>query len=98
MKETLPVTLNIFGKEYKIACSQDEREDLILSAQLLDQQMTEIRDSGKVIGTDRIAVMAALNITHELKALQKQSQFSGHGLGEHLAALRHKIESVLDLP
>lgn len=95
---TVPITLNIFGKEYKIACGQDERDDLIASAQHLNQQMIEVRDSGNIIGTDRIAVMAALNIVHELKALQKQSQFSGHGIGEHLAQLRLKIESVLDHP
>ena len=93
---TEPITLVIFGKEYKIACAKNEREDLMTSAQQLDQQMMEIRDSGRVSGSDRIAVMAALNIAHELKLLQKQGHYSDHGLGEHIAALRHKIESVLD--
>lgn len=97
MKEsTLPVTVNIFGKEYKIACSKGEREDLLNSAQQLDQQMLEIRDTGKVVGTDRIAVLAALNFAHELKSAQKESDYVDRGLSTHLVALRHKIESVLN--
>ena len=100
MKEsTLPVIVNILGKEYKISCGHDERKELINSAQQLDQQMMEIRDSGKVIGNERIAVMAALNIAHELNLLHKQGHFSGNaelGFVDHVTALRHKIESVLD--
>ena len=62
-----PVLIKILGKDYKIACSEDEQESLLRSAQALDDQMRTIRDSGKVSGADRIAVMAALNLTHELR-------------------------------
>jgi cell division protein ZapA len=95
-ESTLPITVNIFGKEYKIACGKGEREDLLTSAQQLDQQMLEIRDTGKVVGTDRIAVLAALNLAHELKTTQKQSHYTDRGLSAHLVALRQKIESVLN--
>ena len=96
MEESVPVTLKILGKEYKIACTVNEREDLLTSAQLLDKEMRELRDSGKVIGPDRIAVMAALNLAHELKQEQKQNEILSKGLGERLTQLRHNIETILE--
>ncbi|HTR58686.1 MAG TPA: cell division protein ZapA [Casimicrobiaceae bacterium] len=56
----------ILGREYRIACKESEREELQQAVQFLDRRMREIRDSGKVAGTERIAVMAALNIAHDL--------------------------------
>ena len=96
MEESVPVSLKILGKDYKIACTVDEREGLLSSAQLLDEEMRELRDSGKVIGPDRIAVMAALNLAHELKQVQKQNELLSKGLGERLAQLRDKIENILE--
>jgi len=60
------VSIHILDKEYLVACPEDERQDLLASADYLDKKMREIRDSGKVVGQDRLAVMAALNIAHEL--------------------------------
>lgn len=60
------VTVRLLDKEYQIACPDDERDALMESAELLHRKMKEIRDSGKVIGVDRIAVMAALNLCHEM--------------------------------
>ena len=60
------VSVRILEKEYQVACPAEERDDLLRSAELLNRKMREIRDSGKVIGLDRIAVMAALNLTNEL--------------------------------
>ena len=95
MEESVPVSLKILGKDYKIACTVDEREGLLSSAQLLDEEMRELRDTGKVIGPDRIAVMAALNLAHELKQVQKQNELLSKGLGDRLAQLRDKIENIL---
>ena len=61
---TLEVT--IFGREYKVACNENERAELAEAVAYLDRKMREIRDRGKVAGIDRIAVMAALNIAHDL--------------------------------
>lgn len=91
-----PVSIKILGKDYRIACSKDEEETLILSAQELDDQMREIRDTGTVNGIDRIAVMAALNLTHELRQAQSKSSNSKNSFPKQLAILRHKIESVLE--
>ncbi|HHQ41848.1 MAG TPA: cell division protein ZapA, partial [Chromatiales bacterium] len=68
-EEPVLVTVRILDREYRVACPPGEREDLMASARHLDQLMREIRDSGKVIGLDRIAVMAALNMAHELLEL-----------------------------
>lgn len=90
------VTLNILGKEYKIACEPQERQGLLESAQQLDKQMRQIRDSGKVNGADRIAVMAALNLAHELYAIKKQNDTLRQSLNMALASMSHKIENVLE--
>lgn len=60
------VSVKILDKEYQVACPADQEAELLTSARYLDQQMRSIRESGKVIGLERIAVMAALNISHEL--------------------------------
>lgn len=66
MSEPLTVILHILDKEYRISCPPEERNNLELAARHLDTKMRDIRNSGKVIGVDRIAVMAALNISHEM--------------------------------
>jgi cell division protein ZapA len=60
------VTVKILDKEYQVACPEEQEAELVVSAKYLDKQMRGIRDSGKVIGLERIAVMAALNISYEL--------------------------------
>ena len=60
------INVKILEKEYQIACPADERKALVDSAELLNIKMREIRDSGKVVGLDRIAVMAALNMANDL--------------------------------
>ena len=95
-KKLQPVSLTIMGKEYKIACAADEQSDLIRSAGQLDMQMRQMRDSGKVAGADRIAVMAALNLAHELQMIKSQNAALNQTLNECLAKMTHKIENVLE--
>ncbi len=73
-KEPAHVTVRILEKEYFVSCPQEERADLLDSAEYLNKKMREIRDTGKVVGADRIAVMAALNMANELLRLRKQDQ------------------------
>jgi cell division protein ZapA len=94
--------VKLLDKEYAVACPPDAREALLDSARLLDSKMREIRDSGKIIGTERIAVMAALNLAHEL-LLQRdmQSVQSGKaGISDdiryRLRMLQERIEAVLE--
>jgi cell division protein ZapA len=84
------------GKEYKIVCDEEEQDDLIQSAQQLDVQMRKMRDSGKIAGPDRIAVMAALNLAHELQVMKNQNTQLTKKLSESLAKLSSKIENVLE--
>lgn len=65
-EELARVTVRILDKEYQVACPEDERAVVMESAELLNRKMQEIRASGKVVGLDRVAVMAALNLSHEI--------------------------------
>lgn len=66
------LTIRILGRDYPVACPPDERETLLASAEFLSRRMQTIRKKGKTLGVDRIAVMAALNTTRELLALQQE--------------------------
>ena len=95
-KESSVVSLTILSKEYKIACDIDEQELLIESAKQLDEKMRKIRNAGKINGDDRIAVMVALNMAHELQLLQHENEKLNQNLNECLSNMRHKIENVLE--
>ena len=97
MSSTLPyVSLMIMGKEYRIACDATEQDDLIVSAQQLDVQMRKMRDSGKITGPDRIAVMASLNLAHELQLMKNKNIALNQRMNEYLSRLTSKIDKVLD--
>ena len=66
MSQPNTVTVRILDKDYQVACPEEQEADLVVSAKYLDKQMRAIRETGKVIGLERIAVMAALNISYEL--------------------------------
>jgi cell division protein ZapA len=89
------VSVHILDKEYLVACGEEERQELLASASYLDQKMREIRDSGKVIGADRIAVMAALNIAHELLTQGDPGSEQNREMSLRLQRLHDKIEGVL---
>lgn len=72
MSTTRNVTVTILDKDYQVACPADQEAELVVSASYLDKQMRSIRENGKVIGLERIAVMAALNISHELLQASEQ--------------------------
>ncbi|CCE24965.1 MULTISPECIES: cell division protein ZapA [Methylotuvimicrobium] len=91
------VTLEILGKEYKIACEPEEQDGLIESARQLDRKMRQIRDSGKVSGADRIAVMAALNMAHELHLAESRNRELELHLADSLIKMSNKIENVLEI-
>jgi cell division protein ZapA len=63
--KTVSLDVTIMGREFRVSCPENERLSLIEAASYLDRKMREIRDTGKVIGVERIAIMAALNITHD---------------------------------
>lgn len=94
------VSVHILDKDYQVACPEGQQEDLMISARYLDRQMRTIRDTGKVIGLERIAVMAALNISHELlQATQQateQATQAASGLDHQaIAGLQDKLDNAL---
>jgi cell division protein ZapA len=90
-----PITVHILDKEYKVACTPEERKALQASAQMLDGKMREIRNQAGVVGLDRVAVMAALNMAHELLQLRGQSETFHASLGQRLKSLEDKLASRL---
>jgi len=92
--KTLDVT--IMGRTYKVACSEGEREALISAVAYLDRKMTEIKSAGRVASAERIAVMAALNITHELLSSRNNvSGFDIEGLRRRMAAMEATLDQAL---
>jgi cell division protein ZapA len=88
------ITVQILDKEYQVACPPEREAELMVSARYLDKQMRNIRDSGKVIGLERIAVMAALNISFELLQASEQSTGAA-GSGEAVANMHRKLDDAL---
>jgi cell division protein ZapA len=90
------VSVRILEKEYQFSCPVDERAALLDSAEFLNAEMKKIRDSGKVIGLDRIAVMAALNMANELLRLRSREDSPGPEAVNRLRVLRERIETTLE--
>ena len=89
------VNVKILDKEYQVAGKADERADLLDSAELLNTKMQEIRDSGKVTGLDRIAIMAALNLANELIQLRGHEEALESDAAVRIQAMRERVESAL---
>jgi cell division protein ZapA len=92
---TKGVTVKILAKDYQIACPEDQTHHLIDAAMMLDDRMKEIRNSGRVIGLERIAVMAALNLAHELLKLKSETQHMSDDTERRLLQLHDKIDDAL---
>ena len=92
----ITVSAKILSKEYTIACPPEEREALKRSVSHVDKQMQEIRNGGKVIGAERIAVMAAINIAHEMLKSQSQVQSIDADVITRLDELQAQIDASLD--
>jgi cell division protein ZapA len=90
------VSVRILEKEYHITCPHEERSDLLDSAEFLNLKMREIRDSGKVVGLDRIAVIAALNMANELIRFRNRDSNLDSDVGGRLRILRERVESALE--
>ena len=89
------VSVRILDKEYQVACPADERTDLLDSAEILNSKMREIRDSGRIVGLDRIAVMAALNMANDLMHAKARDQQLEGDISERLKSISDRVDSVL---
>jgi len=86
-QKTSSLDVNILDREFRVACPDDEREELQDAVAYLDKKMREIRDTGKIASVERIAIMAALNIAHELLTTRV-------GGGFDLADLKRRMQSM----
>lgn len=89
------ISVRLLDREYQVACPADERSALLDSAEYLDSKMREVRDSGKVVGLDRIAVISALNLANELIALRRTGSVVDGDIGAKLRSLRERVETAL---
>ena len=87
----MPVTISILDKDYRIACEPAAQTGLLECARLLDERMREVRQNGKVIGADRIAVMAALNLLYDFKQTYESNQQDQ----ERLAGIQNRVAAAV---
>ena len=89
------VTVRILEKEYHVACPANEKSALLASAELLNKKMRDIRESGKVVGLDRVAVMAALNLANELLETKGQDAELKDIVGLRIKSMRERLDEAL---
>ena len=95
-KANEPVAVSILGKDYRISCEPGAEDELVSASRFLDARMREVRSSGKVIGTDRIAVMVALNLAHELLKEKSDQDSAASSANKRIRSLRERIEIALN--
>jgi cell division protein ZapA len=95
LSEQTRVNVKILEKEYQIGCAPEDRAALLESAEMLNAKMREIRDGGRVVGLERIAVMAALNLANELLRSRGRGDSLETKARARVKAMRERVESAL---
>jgi cell division protein ZapA len=90
-----PVSVHILDREYMVACPPDERDGLRSAASLLDGRLRELRNAARSATPERVAVLAALNLAHELLQLRTKQGSTSHVVDAELAAVRIKLDAAL---
>ncbi|MBB3855105.1 cell division protein ZapA [Xanthomonas arboricola] len=98
MSNNEPVSVRILDREYTVGVTAEERESLTAAARLLDLRMREIRGSNRMAAVDRVAVLAALNLAHELQQLRDQQALYDRELANTLDSLNRRLDSASDTP
>lgn len=98
MSNNQPVSIRLLDREYTVGCEPDERDSLLNAAKLLDSKMREIRGSNRMAALDRVAVLAALNLAHELQLLRSESDARDRELTRALGDLHRKLDDLFDQP
>jgi len=95
-KEAGGLEVNVMGREFRVSCTEEERRDLLKAVDYLNAKMREIRDSGKVIGVERIAIMAALNITHEYLSTRVDGGFDVGEFKRRMLSMQAIIDQAMN--
>ena len=96
MADLSTLTVNILDREFRVNCPESEQQNLIESAKALDKRMRDIRGTGRVIGVDRIAIMAALNLASELLSTEGSSSTVIDTVNQSIDRMQEKIEQSLN--
>lgn len=91
-----PVSIRVLDREYTVGVSTDERDSLLVAAKLLDGKMREVRGANRMAAIDRVAVLAALNLAHELQQLRGNNNSLDRELTRMLDDLQRKVDGCLD--
>ena len=95
MSDSSTVAIKLLDREFQVSCPPEQQAHLLESAEFLDQRMREIRDTGRVIGVDRIAMMAALNLTSELLSQEHTVQETSESTVKAIDRMNNKIDQCL---
>jgi cell division protein ZapA len=87
--------VSIMGREFRVACPEGEEQALLDAVAYLDRKMNDIRDTGKIVGTERIAIMAALNITHELLSARLPGGFDIGEFKRRMGLMQAQVEQAM---
>jgi len=96
IQDSKPVSITILDKEYLISCPENERDQLYSAVKLLNEKLLELKSTGKVIGTERMAVMTALNLASEMLSYKQQNSVYTDTVDTTLKRLYNKIDGVLE--
>ncbi len=96
MSASEPVNVRVLDREYSVGVEPDGKDSLLAAAKLLDNKMREIRGSNRMAAVDRVAVLAALNLAHELQQLRHDNEERDRELARTLADLQRKLDGVLE--
>jgi len=95
-KEARGLDVNIMGREFRVSCTEEERRELLKAVDHLNSKMREIRDTGKVIGVERIAIMAALNIAHEYLSTRMDGGFDVREFKRRMSSMQATIDQAMN--
>ena len=96
MSASEPVSIRLLDREYTVGCEPSERDSLLLAAKLLDSKLREIRGGNRMAALDRVAVLAALNLAHELQQLRGENETRDRELTRTLGDLHRKLDGLFD--
>jgi len=95
-EKTVSTTIEILGKLYPVRCVESEVKSLQAAAEYLNQKMAEVRDSGKAINLERIAIITALNIAHEFLQANQQNTHYVDNINQRLTHLQHRMDNAIN--
>jgi cell division protein ZapA len=91
-----PVSIRVLDREYTVGVEPDERDSLMAAAKLLDAKMRDVRGANRMAAVDRVAVLAALNLAHELQQLRNDNTARDRELTRTLGELQGKLDALLE--